>query len=143
MFAQDWILGIAAISLYPVQMYLIPKLQRQVNLLAKDRVRAVRKLSERISESVSGVEEMHAHDTSERERTEFAQQVGVIQGIRFRIYRKKFFIKFLNNVIGQLTPFFFYSIGGYLVIKGDLTFGALVAILAAYKAELETLKGMK
>ena len=24
-------------------------------------------------------------------------------------------------------------IGGYLVIKGDLTFGALVAILAAYK----------
>ncbi len=133
MFAQDWILGVAAISLYPVQMYLIPKLQRQVNLLAKERVRAVRKLSERISESVSGVEEMHAHDTSERERTEFAQQVGVIQGIRFQIYRKKFFIKFLNNVIGQLTPFFFYSIGGYLVIQGDLTFGALVAILAAYK----------
>jgi len=133
MFAQDWILGLAAISLYPVQMYLIPKLQRQVNLLAKERVRAVRNLSERISESVSGVEEMHAHDTSERERTGFAQQVGVIQGIRFRIYRKKFFIKFLNNVIGQLTPFFFYSIGGYLVIKGDLTFGALVAILAAYK----------
>jgi hypothetical protein len=28
---------------------------------------------------------------------------------------------------------FFYSIGGYLVIKGDLTFGGLVAILAAYK----------
>ena len=23
-----------------------------------------------------------------------------------------------------MTPFFFYSIGGYLVIKGDLTFGA-------------------
>ena len=133
MFAQDWMLGLAAIALYPVQMYLIPKLQRQVNLLAKERVRAVRKLSERISESVSGVEEMHAHDTSERERSEFAQQVGVIQGIRFQIYRKKFFIKFLNNVIGQLTPFFFYSIGGYLVIKGDLTFGALVAILAAYK----------
>ncbi len=133
MFAQDWILGVAAISLYPVQMYLIPKLQRQVNLLAKQRVRAVRKLSERISESVSGVEEMHAHDTSELERAEFAQQVGVIQGIRYQIYRKKFFIKFLNNVIGQATPFFFYSIGGYLVIKGELTFGALVAILAAYK----------
>lgn len=133
MFAQDWVLGVAAISLYPVQMYLIPKLQRQVNLLAKDRVRAVRQLSERISESVSGIEEMHAHDTAERERAEFARQVGVIQDIRFRIYRKKFFIKFLNNVIGQLTPFFFYAIGGYLVIKGDLTFGALVAVLAAYK----------
>jgi ABC-type multidrug transport system fused ATPase/permease subunit len=133
MFAQDWMLGLAAVSLYPLQMYLIPKLQRQVNQLAKQRVRAVRKLSERISESVSCVEEMHANDTSEWERAAFSQQVGVIYGIRLQIYRKKFFIKFLNNVIGQMTPFFFYSIGGYLVIKGDLTFGALVAILAAYK----------
>ena len=32
-----------------------------------------------------------------------------------------------------MTPFFFYSIGGYLVIRGELSFGALVAVLAAYK----------
>ncbi|HEX3953823.1 MAG TPA: ATP-binding cassette domain-containing protein, partial [Stellaceae bacterium] len=49
------------------------------------------------------------------------------------IYRRKFFVKFLNNFITQLTPFFFYSIGGYLVIRGTLSFGALVAVLAAYK----------
>ena len=27
MFMQDWILGLAAISMFPVQVYLIPKLQ--------------------------------------------------------------------------------------------------------------------
>ncbi len=32
-----------------------------------------------------------------------------------------------------MTPFFFYTIGGYLVIKGDLTLGALIAVLTAYK----------
>ncbi|MDP6786827.1 MAG: cyclic nucleotide-binding domain-containing protein [Rhodospirillales bacterium] len=32
-----------------------------------------------------------------------------------------------------MTPFFFFSVGGILVIEGDLTFGALVAALAAYK----------
>ncbi len=133
MFAQDPILGLAAIAFYPLQMYLIPKLQRQVNLLAKERVRTVRKLSERIGESVTGMEEIHANDTAELDRAEFARWIGTIYEIRFRIYRKKFFIKFLNNVIGQATPFFFFSIGGYLVITGDITFGALVAILAAYK----------
>src|SRR5262249_46056469 len=51
----------------------------------------------------------------------------------FEIYKRKFFMKFLNNFIAQLTPFFFYSIGGYLVITGGLSFGALVAVLAAYK----------
>ena len=59
--------------------------------------------------------------------------LGTIYWIRYDIYRKKFFIKFLNTFLGQLTPFFFYSIGGYLVINGQLTLGALVAVLSAYK----------
>ncbi|TVR99573.1 MAG: ATP-binding cassette domain-containing protein [Rhodospirillales bacterium] len=133
MFMQDPVLGFAAIALFPVQIYVIPKLQRQINALAKERVRTVRKLSERIGEVVTGIEDVHAHDTSELERADFARWTGKIYDIRYKIYRKKFFVKFLNNVIGQITPFFFFSIGGYLVITGDLTFGALVAVLAAYK----------
>jgi|TARA_B110000967_G_C18684166_1_gene459642 putative ABC transport system ATP-binding protein len=39
----------------------------------------------------------------------------------------------LNNFIAQVTPFLFYSIGGYLAIKGDLSFAVLVVVLAAYK----------
>lgn len=133
MFMQDWILGFAAISLFPIQIYVIPKLQKQINALAKERVRTVRKLSERIGEVVSGIEEVHAHDTSEYERADFSRWSGKIYAIRYEIYRKKFFVKFINNFLSQLTPFFFFLIGGYLVISGDLTFGALVAVLAAYK----------
>ena len=133
MFIQDWALGLAAIALYPVQMYAIPKLQMKVNLLAKERVATVRKLSERVSELVSGVHEVHANDTSQYELADFSSRLGKIYNIRYNIYRKKFFVKFLNNFIAQLTPFLFFSIGGYLVIQGDLTFGALVATLGAYK----------
>ena len=133
MFMQDPILGLAAIALYPIQGYMIPKLQRQVNLLGKERVKNVRKLSERLGEMVSGVQDIHAHDTGHYELADFGGRLGAIYQIRIGIYRKKFFIKFINNFLAQLTPFLFYSIGGYLVIAGDLTFGALVAILAAYK----------
>jgi len=133
MFVQDWALGVAAIALYPVQMVLIPKLQRRVNELGKRRVKEVRKLSERLSELVGGIHEMHANDTGQYELADFGGRLGSIFGIRVEIYRKKFFIKFLNNFLAQLTPFFFFSIGGYYVIQGDLSFGALVATLAAYK----------
>ena len=133
MFVQDPILGAAAIALYPLQTYIIPKLQRQVNLLGKQRVQRVRKLSERLGEVVAGAQDIQVHDTSRYELADFSQRLGDIFDIRFLVYRKKFFIKFLNNFIAQLTPFFFFSIGGYLVISGDLSFGALVAILAAYK----------
>ncbi len=133
MFIQDWILGLAAVALYPFQMWLIPKLQRQVNLLKKARTLKVRKLSERIGETVVAIQEVHAHDTSQYELADYSNRMHEIYEIRYEIYRKKFFIKFLNNFIAQITPFFFFSIGGYLVIHGNLSFGALVAVLAAYK----------
>ncbi len=133
LFVQDWVMGVAAIALYPVQIYLIPKLQRRVVQLGKQRVRTVRRLSERIGETVQGVQEIHAHDTSNLELTDIADRLGTIYDIRFRIYKLKFFTKFLNNFLNQLGPLFFYGIGGYLVISGSMTFGSLVAGIAAYK----------
>lgn len=133
MFIQDWVLGLAAIALYPMQAYLIPKLQRRVNALNKQRVVQVRRLSERIGEVVTGIQEVHAHDTSRYELSDYSERMGEIYIVRLRIFVLKFLIKFLNNFIDKLTPFFFYSIGGYLVIRGSLSFGALVAVLAAYK----------
>ena len=130
---QDPYLGLAAASLIPVQGFIIPKLQKKVNALGKQRVQSVRRLADHLGETVSGIGEIHAHDTSNLEMARFANRLGGIYLIRYEIYRRKFFVKFLNNFIDKLTPFFFFSIGGYLVIEGQLTVGALVAVLNAYK----------
>ena len=47
----------------------------------------------------------------------------------------QFFDEYVYDVrpVPDDRPFFFYSIGGYLVIQGQLTLGALVAALSAYK----------
>ena len=132
-FIQDPLMGLAAVAFYPLQGYLIPKLQKRVNLLGKQRVQNVRRMSEHIGETVGGATDIRANETQGFELTHFTQRLGRIFEIRKEIYYRKFFIKFLNNFIAQITPFFFYSIGGYLVITGDLSFGALVAALAAYK----------
>ncbi|NDA15608.1 MAG: ABC transporter ATP-binding protein, partial [Gammaproteobacteria bacterium] len=132
-FQQDVWLGVASIALYPPQMILIPRLQAKVNALSRARVQNVRKLAGHIGETVDGVVDIHANDSSRFERARASNYLGRIFDIREEIYRRKFFIKFLNNFLAQVTPFFFFSIGGYLVIKGDVTLGALVAVLAAYK----------
>lgn len=133
MFIQDPILGLSAVALYPLQMYLIPRLQRKVNALGKQRVLQVRRNAEKISETVAGVRDIRANGTARYERARFTEQLGSVFWIRFDIYKKKFLIKFINNFIAQLGPFFFFSIGGYLVITGDITLGALVAVVAAQK----------
>jgi ABC-type multidrug transport system fused ATPase/permease subunit len=132
-FQQDLYLGLAAIALYPFQLLVIPRLQKRVNALSKERVATARNLSGRIGETISGIHEVHANDTSQFERANISQRLGRIYQIRFAIYKRKFFIKFLNNFIAQLTPFFFYSVGGYFVLRGDLSIGSMVAVLVAYK----------
>ena len=130
---QDWVLGLAAVALIPRQGYIIPRLQKKVNALGKQRVQNVRRLANHLGETVSGIDEIHANNAAKLELSRFTDRLATLYDIRYEIYRRKFFIKFLNNFIDKLTPFFFFSIGGYLVIQGDLTVGALVAVLNAYK----------
>jgi len=132
-FMQDFFLGLAAIILYPPQLWLIPRLQRKVNALARKRVNTVRQLADNVGESVAGITEIHTNATARFERSRMRSLLDRIFLIRSEIYRRKFFIKFLNNFLAQLTPFMFYLIGGYFAIKGDLSLGALVAVIAAYK----------
>ena len=133
MFVQDPVLGAAAVAFYPLQGYLIPKMQRIIRRLGRERVRKVRGLSDRIAETIAARAEIRPNDAAVYQLADVSQRLGEIYDIRFEIYNRKFFVKFLNNLIGNLTPFLFFLIGGYFVIKGELSFGALVAVLAAYK----------
>ena len=130
---QNWVMAAAAVALYPLQFYVVPKLQRRVNSFAKERVRLVRRLSDRIGETVSGVQEIRGNDTSAYERAAMSAALGEIYTVRLRIFIWKFVIKFLNNSINHLGPFCFYSIGGYFVILGRLEIGTLMAAIAAHK----------
>jgi putative ABC transport system ATP-binding protein len=133
MFVQNPVLGAAAVALYPVQAYFIPKMQRRIRQLGRERVRKMRFLSDRIGEAIAAQVEIRTNAGAHHQLADVAHRLGEVYEIRFEIYNRKFFVKFFNNFINQLTPFFFYLIGGYFVIMGELSFGALVAVLAAYK----------
>lgn len=133
MFVQDPVLGAAAVAFYPLQGYFIPRLQRIIRRLGRERVQKVRRLSDRIGETIAARREIRANNGAAYQLADAAHRLGEIYDIRFEIYNRKFFVKFLNSFINNLTPFFFYAIGGYLVIKGQLSLGALTAVIAAYK----------
>ncbi len=133
LFLQSFWFGLAGVALIPLQAYIIPLIQRQINLLNKDRIREVRLLSAEIGETAAGVTDLRTNGGWRFRLAGFTDRLGRLFEIRFKIYQKKFFMKFLNNFITQLTPFFFYLVGGILAIRGEITVGALVAALAAYK----------
>ncbi|QJF49836.1 ABC transporter transmembrane domain-containing protein [Roseobacter ponti] len=133
LFAQSVWFGLAGVALIPLQAWIIPRLQRQINQLNKKRIVEVRHLAGEIGETAAGITDLRTNGGWRYRLAGFAERLGRLFEIRFEIYQKKFFMKFLNNFITQLTPFFFYSVGGILAIRGEITVGALVAALAAYK----------
>lgn len=130
---QNFWLGVLAAFMVGIQGIIIPKMRRRLIRLGKERQLTARQLAGRVGEIVDGVSSVHVHDTSNFERADIADRLGKIFKIRYDLYQWKFFVKFLNNFLAQLTPFLFYAIGGYLALKGELDIGQLVAVISAYK----------
>jgi len=132
-FVQSVPLGIITAVLVSVQALIIPRLRRRLLVLGRERQLTARELAGRVSEIVEGVGTIHSYDTSNYERADIANRLGRIFKIRFDIYQWKFLVKFINNFLASVTPFLFYSLGGYLALNGKLDVGQLVAVIAAYK----------
>jgi len=130
---QNFWLGCVAGFVVLGQGFIIPALRRPILELGKQRQIAARELAGRVGELVDGVEEVRINATSNYERADLSSRLGRIFDIRYEIYRRKFFVKFLNNFLGQLTPFLFYAVGGVLAVRGQLDVGQLLAVLVAYK----------
>lgn len=126
-------LGLIAAAIVLVQAFVIPQLRKRILVLGRERQLTARQLAGRVGEVIDGAVEVHANDTSNYERADFSSRLGRIFHVRYEIYQRKFFVKFLNNLLAQFTPFIFYSLGGLLAIRGQLDIGALVAVIAAYK----------
>ncbi len=124
-------LGIVSFSIYPIMLYVIPVLQKQVNRDNKRRVDTSRVLSSKIVESVSGIHEVQANGAFEIENNKFDTMVNYLKEIRIKWSNLRFAIKVVSNLFINMGPFLIFIIGGYLAINGQLGLGALVAFLSA------------
>ena len=129
-FLNPWLAAISLV-IYPFILFLIPQLQKRANRANKKRVDATRTLSNRITESVSGIHEIHGNGSYHMESRKFSKIVDQLLRIRIIWSLWRFGVKSTNNFFINLSPFLIFLLGGYLAIRGQLELGALVAFLSA------------
>ncbi|WP_342167267.1 ABC transporter transmembrane domain-containing protein [Methylobacterium sp. SD21] len=130
---QNVWLGLVAGGMVGVQMTVIPRLRRQIIVLSRKRQIASRAFAGRVAEVLDGLPAVTLNNTGRWERAEIGGRLYSLYDLRLRIYRRKFAVKYLNNLLAQVTPFLFYAIGGIFALRGELDIGQLVAVLAAYR----------
>jgi ABC-type multidrug transport system fused ATPase/permease subunit len=131
-FAQEPLLGLGTVALYPLQVLVIPRLQAKINVLSRERIGLLRNVADHIGNTVSTLPEVRGQQRDDADMQTMDAALAKLRETRYEIFRQKFLLKYLNNTISKIVPLLFYSVGGYLTIKGSLSLGALVAVLAAY-----------
>lgn len=126
-------MGIAALVVVLAQAIIIPMLRREQIRLGRQRQLASRQLAGRIGEAVENAASIHTFGATGYVEAEIGDRLGVLYTIRADLFRRKFAVKFLNNLLAQLTPFIFYAVGGYFALMGTINIGQLVAVVAAYR----------
>lgn len=118
--------------LYPIQLFLVPKLQQRGNEANRYRVKISRIISGNIGEVITGVHEVHGHAGYGVENDKFASQAQSLLEANVRMNAYRYGIKFANNLFENLGPFILFLVGGTMTIRGHFDLGALVAFLSAY-----------
>jgi putative ABC transport system ATP-binding protein len=126
-------LGTIALAVVLVQAILIPRLRRRLITLGVERQIESRKLAGRIGAVVEAAPAIHTHGAAAYNRAGIDNQLARLLGIRISLFKRKFAVKYLNNLLAQVTPFFFYALGGYLALRGSLDLGQLLAVIVAYR----------
>ncbi len=126
-------LGSIALLIVLMQAIIIPILRREQLRLGRERQIASRQLAGRIGEIVDAGPTIQGHGATSYVQSDIAGRLGTLFDIRYALYKRKFAVKFLNNLLAQITPFFFYAIGGFFALHGRLDIGQLVAVIAAYR----------
>ncbi|MFT5729843.1 MAG: ABC-type bacteriocin/lantibiotic exporter with double-glycine peptidase domain [Desulforhopalus sp.] len=127
----NWLLTLVAMSVYPFTMFIIPKLQQRSNKANKQRVRTTRELSGIITETITGIHEVHANGSFAIENNKYGAFVEKLFKIRitWNIYKQG--AKIVSNFSNNFGPFLILLMGGYLTIHGRIDLGGLMAFLAA------------
>jgi ABC-type multidrug transport system fused ATPase/permease subunit len=133
MVVLDLKLGLISLSIYPIEVFLIPILQKRYNKLNKTRVKVLRSMSNVVNEAVSGIHEVHGNASYRLEEEKIGGFFHRISRIMYRLFIFKYGIKLVNSFIQSIGPFILFLYGGYLAINGQFTLGALVAFLSAYE----------
>jgi len=126
-------IGLISITLYPIEILVLPQIQKHFRRANRRRIKHTQRLSGLVGEAISGVHEVHSNASIPLELGRFSRVLQKLYQATVVQNALRFFIKFINNFFMSLGPFVLFLIGGYYAIKGQFDVGAIVAFLSAYE----------
>lgn len=121
-------IALLALLVYMPQAFLVPRIQRNINRLARRRTRILRKLGHK----AAVYENLAANDRGAIPAGA-AVLVELIFKLRMIIYRQKYLLTFLGNFLDSFGVLVVLLVGGYLLIHDRTTISTLVVFISGFQ----------
>lgn len=122
MLFMEPMMALIAVALFVPQVLFVPVLQEAINRRTAERIRTVRALAVDIVDAENG-------DAEARERT-YRERVSDVYRLNMQIYRRKFAMTFLINLMHQFGVIGILAVGGWFLLRGETEIGTVVAFIS-------------
>jgi ABC-type bacteriocin/lantibiotic exporter with double-glycine peptidase domain len=121
-YLQPW-MALVALTLFVPQCCVVPVVQSAINRRTEARIGVMRRLSaDIVTETADGV--------LEREERGYRRRVRDIYDLNMQIYRRKYSMNFLINLLYHLGTVGILFVGGWFVMQGKTEVGTVVAFIS-------------
>jgi ABC-type bacteriocin/lantibiotic exporter with double-glycine peptidase domain len=120
------LLGLVVLLIAVPQAFAVPMIQRRINTLVRERVRSVRRAGDVVVDNMQGAGGSSASSLA----SEIGNAFETIFGIRLRVFKLKFGLKFLVSGLQSVGVFALLFFGGLMVLNGKTEIGIVVAFIS-------------
>ena len=118
-------LGLVVLLIAVPQVILVPVIQRRINVHVRERVRTLRHAGDLMIDDMQG-----ARGSASSLKSEVGKAFETIYGVRLRVFRLKFGLKFLVGALESTGVFALLFAGGIMVLNGKTEIGIVVAFIS-------------
>jgi ABC-type bacteriocin/lantibiotic exporter with double-glycine peptidase domain len=121
-YLQPW-MALVALALFVPQCVVVPMVQKAINQRTVSRIQVMRRLSaDIVTETAQGV--------LDREERGYRQRVSHVYALNMQIYRRKYGMNFLINLLYHFGTVGILFVGGWFVMQGQTGIGTVVAFIS-------------
>jgi len=121
-YTQPW-MALVAFLIFCPQLLFIPFLQEAINRRTRRRIETMRALSVDIVDEAAERAGTRTHQT-------FLRRIGNVYRLNMQIFRRKYGMNFLMNLLYHLGIIGILAVGGWLVLQGKTEVGTIVAFIS-------------
>lgn len=140
MFYQDWVLAIAAFTIFPFAVFFVIWIGRRLRRMSGDIQSGKANLSDRLSQIFQGIRLVKAYGMEQHEKERAGHDITRVRKLIIKSVNIANLSTPVNEALVGLVVFGIIVYGGYQVAAGEATAGQLLSFITAFTLAYEPMK---